>query len=144
MPTNKELLDALRELVVLKELKEECLRIRQRRPQSITRKFPQSLLDMETDYKVRKVRAWSEARRLIGPPTQPSMEVAVGATVRLEDVPTGTVFRFEHSDGPIDFDCTVVNIDCEPGFRAVLNLTTGYLVSGEVSDMVTVTKLVGT
>jgi len=50
------------ELVALKDIKDECLRRRQRRPCSITRKFPQDLLDAEADYNRRKPLAWAAAR----------------------------------------------------------------------------------
>lgn len=60
--------DALRELVTLKDIKDECLRRRQRRPCSVTRVFPQDLLDAEADYKQRKPKAWDAARAvLLGP-----------------------------------------------------------------------------
>lgn len=58
---------ALHELVWLKEMKDECLRRRQRRPQSVTRVFPQDLLDAEADYKRRKPLAWDAARAITGP-----------------------------------------------------------------------------
>jgi hypothetical protein len=60
--------DALRELVALKDIKDECVRVRQRRPCSVTRIFPQDLLDAEADYKQRKPKAWDAARAvLLGP-----------------------------------------------------------------------------
>ena len=59
--------DALRELVALKDIKDECLRVRQRRPQSVTRVFPQDLLDTEADYRSRKDAAWVAARVALGP-----------------------------------------------------------------------------
>ena len=59
--------DALRELVALKDIKDECLRVRQRRPQSVTRVFPQDLLDAEADYRNRKDAALAAARAALGP-----------------------------------------------------------------------------
>lgn len=56
---------ALRELVTLKDIKDECARRRQRRPHSVTRRFPQDLLDAEADYKRRKPAAWDRARALM-------------------------------------------------------------------------------
>lgn len=63
---------ALSQLVVLKDLKDECLRVRQRRPQSVTRVFPQSLLDAEAHYKQNKEAAWKAARAALGPRTRVS------------------------------------------------------------------------
>lgn len=57
---------ALRELVALKDIKDECLRRRQRRPCSVTRVFPQDLLDAEADYRARKPLAWEAARAALG------------------------------------------------------------------------------
>jgi hypothetical protein len=59
--------DALRELVILKDMKAECLRVRQRRPCSVTRVFPKDLLDLEADYNERKPKAWDAARAVLGP-----------------------------------------------------------------------------
>jgi hypothetical protein len=59
--------DALRELVTLKDIKDECLRRRQRRPLSIKRVYPQDLLDAEADYRRRKPIAWQAARDILGP-----------------------------------------------------------------------------
>lgn len=56
---------ALRELVALKDIKDECLRRRQRRPCSVTRVFPQDLLDAEADYNERKPKAWAAAREAL-------------------------------------------------------------------------------
>jgi hypothetical protein len=55
----------LRELVTLKDMKDECVRIRQRREYSITKNFPQGLLNREEDYKNRKPLAWKAARELL-------------------------------------------------------------------------------
>lgn len=52
----------LAELVRLKDLKAECLRIRQRRPCSVKRRFPQDLLDDEASYRKRSPLAWNAAR----------------------------------------------------------------------------------
>ena len=65
MNSNPTPLEVLAELVALKELKDECLRVRQRRPCSVTRKFPQDLLDKEEDYRQRKPKAWHAAKKLI-------------------------------------------------------------------------------
>ena len=65
----KQAEDALRELVTLKDIKDECRRRRQRRPCSVTRVFPQDLLDAEADYKARKPRAWHTARVVLLGPT---------------------------------------------------------------------------
>lgn len=64
----KQAEDALRELVALKDIKDECLRRRQRRPCSVTRIFLQDLLDAEADYKACRPKAWHAARAaLLGP-----------------------------------------------------------------------------
>jgi hypothetical protein len=82
----EQALQALRELVALKAIKEECLRVRQRRPQSVTRRFPQDLLDAEADYKRRKPIAWDAARAAIAAleaaPTGAAQPVTVAYMIR--------------------------------------------------------------
>ena len=55
---------ALAELVTLKDIKDACLRRRQRRPLSVTRDYPADLLEAEADYNRRKPLAWEVARRV--------------------------------------------------------------------------------
>lgn len=55
---------ALAELVALKDIKDACLRRRQRRPLSVTRDYPADLLEAEADYNRRKPIAWEAARRV--------------------------------------------------------------------------------
>ena len=56
-------LELLRELVACKDGRQECSRQRQRRPHSVTRKFPQELLEAEAMWKAREAQAWEQARR---------------------------------------------------------------------------------
>lgn len=73
---------ALREIVDLVDLRAECLRVRQRRPQFVTRRFPQELLDAEADLKRRWPLAIAVARALAAPPNENS-----GTTLSVSTAP---------------------------------------------------------
>lgn len=72
---------ALTELVALKDIKDACLRRRQRRPLSVTRDYPDDLLEAEADYNRRKPAAWATARRVAAGAPAPATTAAPGVAL---------------------------------------------------------------